>query len=249
MYYLISMFCPRCGKQLDEGQTVCLTCGATILTSPSSAGASGYQPAIPQWSPPPPGGPPRTVKFSHFLIVTLTLTVLLGASLATIASLTVQLRDYGNLQQQFKALAAQNFDLQNQVMRLRISAANPTLTIWNSCGVPCSMGPGFWRVGGVPDTFDYNVSFTSTVPVTVYFLTFDQYVQFANCSGQISCVTGTYSQFGPTTVLQGTVFKLGEGCSGYVAVYQSTSNGTIYPNVKVTYNPSPTLTGTCATNP
>lgn len=243
------MFCPKCGKQLGEGQTVCLACGVTILTSPSSIGAPGYQPAIPQWSPPAPSGPPPAVRFSHFLIVTLTLTVLVVASLATIASLMVQLQDYGNLQQQFKALAAQNFDMQNQIRQLKIASANPTLTMWTSCGVPCSIGPGAWRVAGVPDTFDYNVSFTSTVPVAVYFLTFGQYVQFTNCNGQISCVTGSYSRFGPAITVQGSVFKLGEGCSGYVSVYQSAASGTIYPNVKLTYNPSPTLTGICATSP
>ena len=36
-----------------------------------------------------------------------------------------------------------------------------------------------------------------------------------------------------------------EGCSGYVAVFQSTMTGEINPDVTVTYNPSSTLTGTC----
>ncbi len=107
------------------------------------------------------------------------------------------------------------------------------------------MYPGNWRVGGVPDTFDYNVSFTSTLPVAVYIVTFSQYVQFANCNGLISCVTGSYTQYGPTTNLQGSVFRLAEGCSAYVAVYKSNATGVINPNVSVTYNPASTITGAC----
>ncbi len=177
------------------------------------------------------------------------LVVLLIISVAGIGILSTQLEEYSTLQDQFRTLAQQNFELQDQALRLRVQIANPTLVMWNSCGEPCYMNPGEWRAGGVPDTFDYNITFTSTVPVSVYILTFDQYVQFANCSGQIACATGQYYQYGPTTSLQGIVFKLAEGCAGYVSVYRSSASGIIYPNVKLTYNPAPGPTGVCATSP
>ena len=188
---------------------------------------------------------PRTVRHSHFLLAIAVLSVLLAVFGGLTVSYSVQLQDYNRLQAQFRDLASQNLALQNQVQKLKIQNANPTLEMWNSCNGPCYMSPGNWRVGGVPDTFDYNVSFTSTVPITVYVLTFSQYVQFANCTGQISCVTGGFTQYGPTMSLPGSVFTLAEGCSGYVAVFQSTMTGEINPDVTVTYNPSSTLTGTC----
>jgi hypothetical protein len=195
--------------------------------------------------PPSSPRPARTVRLSHFLFVVIILSVLLAVLAGLAVSYSVQLQDYNRLQSQFRDLASQNLALQNQVQKLKIQNANPTLLMWNSCNGPCNISAGNWRVAGVPDTFDFNVSFTSTVPVAVYILTFPQYVQFANCMGQISCVTTSYTQYGPTTSLPGSVFKLAEGCSGYVAVFQSTTTGVIYPDVSVTYNPASTITGTC----
>jgi hypothetical protein len=185
------------------------------------------------------------VRLSHFLSAITILSILLAVFGGLAVSYSVQLQDYNRLQAQFRDLASQNLALQNQVQKLKIQNANPTLEMWNSCNGPCNMSPGNWRVGGVPDTFDYNVSFTSTVPVTVYVLTFSQYVQFANCTGQISCVTGGYTQYGPTMSLRASVFTLAEGCSAYVAIFQSTTTGVINPDVSVTYNPSSTITGAC----
>ena len=214
--------------------------------SEHSTALSAEQP--PLWPTAQPSNQPRparTVRLSHFLLAIAVLSVLLAVFGGLTVSYSVQLQDYNRLQAQFRDLASQNLALQNQVQKLKIQNANPTLEMWNSCNGPCYMSPGNWRVGGVPDTFDYNVSFTSTVPITVYVLTFSQYVQFANCTGQISCVTGGFTQYGPTMSLPGSVFTLAEGCSGYVAVFQSTMTGEINPDVTVTYNPSSTLTGTC----
>jgi len=204
--------------------------------------------APPQWpnfQPAEQSKPVRVTRFSRFILAVIILLVLLAITAGIAYSYSVQLQDYNRLQSQFKDLASQNSALQNQVQKLKIQMSNPTLTVWNSCSQPCAMTVGGWRVGGVPDTFDYNVSFTSNVPVSVYILTFPQYVQFANCNGMISCVTGSYTQYGPTTSLPGSVFTLAEGCSGYVSVFQSTANGTIYPDVSITYNPAPNPTGTC----
>jgi len=112
------------------------------------------------------------------------------------------------------------------------------------------MSAGGWREGGVPDTFTYKPQYTSTVAVGVYFLTLQQYVQFYNCpyttdaTTRITCISGTYDYYSPTTSLNG-IFHLAEGCASYLAIYYSTQSGTLYPNVQVTYNPASSLTGVC----
>jgi hypothetical protein len=108
------------------------------------------------------------------------------------------------------------------------------------------MSPGGWREGSVPDTFDYYVSYTSTVPVTVYFFTMGQFVQFSVCSGDITCVTGSYDSISATTSLSREIFTLGEGCADYLAIYVSAASGTMYPNVGVTSHPASSATGYCA---
>lgn len=91
-----------------------------------------------------------------------------------------------------------------------------------------------WREGSAPDTFDYYVSFRSTVNVTVYFFTMGQFVQFSVCNGDVSCVSGFYDQIQPTTNLPPyTLFKLGEGCADYLAIYVASGSGVMYPDVGV----------------
>ncbi len=162
-----------------------------------------------------------------------------------------------SLQFQLDNLQAQNNYLSTQVQQLKLQLATPTLSLWG-CASPCqmsnanawSMSAGGWREGGVPDTFTYLPQYTSTVPVGMYFLTLQQYIQFYNCpyatdaTTRITCVSGVYSYYSPTTSLNG-IFHLAEGCASYVAIYYSTQSGTIYPNVQVTYNPGPS-SGVCA---
>jgi len=163
----------------------------------------------------------------------------------------------GDLNSQINSLQAQNNYLSSQVQQLNLQGANPTLGLWG-CAPPCqtssangwSMGANSWREGGVPDTFTYLPQYTSTVPVGIYFLTLQQYVQFYNCpltsdaTTRITCVSGTYNYYSPTTSLSG-IFHLAEGCASYLALYYSTQSGTVYPNVKVTYNPASSATGVC----
>src|SRR5260370_23586532 len=51
----------------------------------------------------------------------------------------------------------------------------PYQVIWNSCGGPprsgCNRTSNGWREGTVPDPYDYFVSLTINVPLTVYFFT------------------------------------------------------------------------------
>ena len=132
-----------------------------------------------------------------------------------------------------------------RMSELESEASHPTVTIWTKSLTLSSAG---WLVEGVPDSFDFIVSFNSTVPVTVYFLSYAQFVQFANSHGSISNVSGQYHYYPATTSLNGAVFTLAEACAGYVSVFQFSQTGTIYPNVVVTYNPSLSPSGVCASN-
>src|SRR5712664_1304653 len=119
----------------------------------SVSSAAEQPPPWPAAQPPSPPKPARTVRLSHFLLVIIILSVLLAVVGGLAVSYSVQLQDYNRLQSQFRDLASQNLALQNQVQKLKIQNANPTLIMWNSCAGPCNMYSGNWRVGGVPDTF------------------------------------------------------------------------------------------------
>ncbi len=103
-----------------------------------------------------------------------------------------------------------------------------------------------WREGSVPDTFDYFVSFTSTVPITVYFFTLGQFVQYTVCNDDTSCISGYYVSLPAATSQLNAVFKLAEGCGDYVAIYVAASNGVMSPTISVKQNAAPFITGYCA---
>ena len=103
-----------------------------------------------------------------------------------------------------------------------------------------------WREGGVPDTYDYFVSFTSTVNITVYFFTLGQFVQYAVCNGDTSCVSGSYDSIPSSTSQSNTAFRLAEGCGDYVAIYVSSAAGTMNPQISIKQNAAPSPTGYCA---
>lgn len=145
------------------------------------------------------------------------------------------------LQQQVTVLQRQNQDL-------KTTLAAPKLSIWNSCGGPCTVGPDRVRVGGVPDTFEFHVSYTATVPVALYFMTFHQWTQYDSCGFQLSCVVGSYDSY-PANTSRDITFTKATGCAGYVFVLSATTNGTITPNVEATYRPADHPTGVCSSSP
>jgi len=84
-----------------------------------------------------------------------------------------------------------------EVLQKRVSSSvgdlnNPHFVLWNSCGAGplagCALQPGNEFVGGVPDTFTYNVSFRSTVPVAVRIMSAHDFVcwETGNCYSTIS---------------------------------------------------------------
>jgi len=135
--------------------------------------------------------------------------------------------------------------LQKQVSSSVGNLNSPHFVLWNSCsaGGPsagCALQPGYEFVGGVPDTFTYNVSFHSTVPVAVRIMSPNNFV----CWETKNC-TSTYTWWSPRTLLTGGVFHDAEGCAGYIAVFSSEQAGILYPNVSIDRHPASHPTGAC----
>jgi hypothetical protein len=157
-------------------------------------------------------------------------------------------RELGLVQDQARGLSSQVASLTAENARLQAEARSPTLTMWNSCAGPCTIGPGTVRVGSAPDTFELLIAFTADVPVRTYVFTFQQWSEFDGCGFSVRCVSGTYKAFDAATSVN-TTFSDAEGCSGYVWVLQSDSAGTVRPNVRVRYQPAGQPTGVCAGSP
>jgi uncharacterized coiled-coil protein SlyX len=172
----------------------------------------------------------------------------LEATLSSQSSQIVGLNgQVGSLNGQVSNLQSQISAQDDEISTLQTELKSPTLSIWNRAQ---SMQPGYFLYEGVPDTFDYSDVWTSSSPITVYYLSVTQGTQYFNCgaASAITCVSGTYYYNGPTTSAN-DVFKLAEACGAYVAIYQPQSTSTtvtLYPNISITYNPAPALTGACA---
>jgi hypothetical protein len=146
---------------------------------------------------------------------------------------------------QAQSLQVQVDDLHNKSRSLEAQASNPVVSIWNSCGTPCDIGPGRVRLGGVPDTFVLHVKYTSTTPVAIYFFGYHQWTQFDDCGLKTSCVTGSYVSYPPATQ-RDLEFNDATGCAGYVYVMAAAQSGTIQPDLRASYKPADHPTGICA---
>jgi hypothetical protein len=135
-------------------------------------------------------------------------------------------------------------DLQTEVSSSVGNLDSPHFILWNDCGdgpgAGCALTPGREWIGGVPDTFTYNLRFHSDVPVTVWIYTTQNFV--CHETGQCPANGIVYRDHTQLNV----IFHGAEGCAGYIAVWSSTQPGTLYPNVAVTRNPAPHPTGVCA---
>lgn len=238
--------CPNCGSVLPpEATNFCPSCGTKIVTLPAltqHAPASGYYPPL------PPPSPVSTGPYKAIIGILLIVTILFGV--AWYAAGRGPLFSLGT--------SGYRYQLANPPDPQSIqppSTSTPTPTpqdvIWNTCGTSpgqaCSMNATGWREGTVPDTYDYFAGFTSDVPVSVYFFTLGQFVQFTVCHGDLSCVSGAYDSIAATTSesQQAHPFKLAEGCADYVAIYVSSNNGVMHPNVAAVKNPASYPTGYC----
>jgi zinc-ribbon domain len=236
-----TLLCTNCGASVQSHASFCHNCGARI-TAPATPAAQippNYYPPV--YSPPTPVS---TGPYKGVIAILLIIILIMGIVLA-VSAVHLPL-SFGNYHYTLTTPPS----LQSTKPGPATTSQFPQYTIWNACGstqsAGCTMSANGWREGSVPDTFDYYVSFTSTVGVTVYFLTMGQFVQFSVCNGDINCVSGYYDSIPATTSLPTTLFTLARGCADYLAIYVASGSGTMYPDVGVTQNPASTATGYCA---
>ncbi|HET7405043.1 MAG TPA: zinc ribbon domain-containing protein [Candidatus Bathyarchaeia archaeon] len=224
-------YCPNCGSTVRPGAEFCANCGTRLTAQgPVQQTQPSYYQPIPAAQPPVSTGAYKAI-IAVLLVIIILLGVLWysssGGHVFQFGPSRYQLTTPPNLQSTQPGPTPANPP----------SSSPSYFTIWNACGsnigAGCSMSGTGWREGSVPDTFDYYVSFTSTVPVTVYFFTMGQFVQYAVCNGDITCVSGYYDSLTATTSQPFTLFTLGEGCADYLAIYVASGSGTLYPDVGV----------------
>ena len=214
----------------------------------------------PEESPPPPQQPwqPAPPRRNRLWYASLLLAVIV-----TLGGLGLLYQDDISWQQQSGDLSRQNASLSDQlritqsdyrtaqqtIQDLKTQALHPTLGIWN---VQQKInGPDWYLAGGVPDTFTYHLVASSTGPMSVSILTFEQFAAAVACVDRGSGNTNycMHHNGSAKTWLNVTSvsfdFHLAEGCANYMVVFTAGGAVTVSPNVSVTYNPAPTFTGDC----
>lgn len=154
------------------------------------------------------------------------------------------------LQGQLTAVQGTLSAAQADLARARSDLAHPVLSIWNVSQV--LPNPDYRLAAGIPDTFTYHLHLSSTGPMNVSILSFDQFTQAIICvqngAGNTNwCMHhsgATNSWLGVSSVKFD--FHQAEGCAGYVLVITALKKVTVTPDVSVTYNPAPHATGTCS---
>jgi len=239
---MIQSYCPNCGTVLSQEASFCPHCGVKVTPLTQTAQPSPYNP--------PSSGHGQQKPHGHELY-----KVAIGTLFLLLAVLGAAWFATGNLNLIRSSLTPYRYQLSNPPNYQSIQPPNnitpsPQFVTWNACGTSlnsgCNVTANGWLEGTIPDTYDYFPSFTSTVSIRIYFFTLGQFVQFATCNGDISCVSGYYDSYPSTTSLQNQAFKLAEGCADYVSVFVASGNGVMHPNVAVARNPAPYPTGYCA---
>jgi hypothetical protein len=153
------------------------------------------------------------------------------------------------LHEQLSTSQAAQSDAQARASALQKELLHPTLGIWN---VPQTIdSPNTWLEGGIPDTFTYHLRATSTGPMSVSILTFDQYASAIQCidAGRGNANYCMHNSGAVKSWINVTSvnydFHLAEGCAGYMNVWTAPGPVTVHPDVSATYNPASTLTGVC----
>jgi hypothetical protein len=154
------------------------------------------------------------------------------------------------LQGQLTSTAASLADANAQLAVVTAELKHPHLGIWNVA--ESVSGPTYYLAAGVPDTFTYNLHLTSTGPMNVSILSFDQFRAALMCvwngvSNTNYCMH--HNDFAANWANQTTIdsdFHDSEGCAAYMLVITAPSAVTVTPNVSVTYNPATHATGVCA---
>ncbi|HEV2217931.1 MAG TPA: hypothetical protein VGV88_10180 [Candidatus Dormibacteraeota bacterium] len=162
-------------------------------------------------------------------------------------------RQNASLQDQLRITQSDYKGAQQTIVDLRLQARHPTLGIWNVA--QRINGADWYLAGGVPDTFTYHLKATSTGPMSVSIVTFEQFAAATECvrngTGDTNvcmhrpqATNGIANTFANVTQVDYD-FHLAEGCANYMVVFTAAGAVTVTPNVSVTYNPAPTFTGDC----
>jgi hypothetical protein len=235
----VQSYCPNCGTSIQQNSAFCPNCGSKI-TSPHPQVQQvppGYYPTTPVQAP------VSTGPYKAVIGVLLVIIILLGVGLFASSGHLFPFTGY--------RYSLSNPPNAQSVQPPPISPASPPYAlIWNACGTNpgsgCNMTGNGWREGSVPDTYDYFVNFTSTVPITVYFFTLGQFVQYTVCNGDVSCVSGYFISLTAATSQLYVPFQLAEGCGDYVAIYVSSGSGIMHPSISVKQHAYSQPTGYCA---
>jgi hypothetical protein len=154
------------------------------------------------------------------------------------------------LQGQLTATQGNLTSAQADLTAARAELAHPHLGIWN---VRQSIqGPSYYLAAGVPDTFTYHLRLTSTGPMNVSVVSFEQFSVAVRCiENGVGSTNYCMHHSGAASSWLGvrsinTDFHLAEGCAAYLVVITAPGRVTVTPDVSVTYNPASHATGTCA---
>jgi hypothetical protein len=138
-----------------------------------------------------------------------------------------------------------------ELATVKAELEHPTLTIWNSPQV--LKDPSWYLAGGIPDTFTYHLNATSNGPMSVSIMTFEQWGKAIECVDYGRGNTNYCMQHSGTEATWTDVrsvnfdFHKAEGCADYLSVFTTSSRGiTVTPNVSISYNPAPNITGACS---
>jgi hypothetical protein len=154
------------------------------------------------------------------------------------------------LQGQLTSTQTSLADTNSQLAAATAELQHPHLGIWN---VPQSVqGPTYYLAAGVPDTFTYNLRLTSSGPMNVSIVSFEEFKAAILCVengvGNTNwCMHHNGSAVDwPNQTSISYDFHDAEGCAAYMLVITAGAAITVNPNVSVTYNPAQHATGSCA---
>jgi hypothetical protein len=158
-------------------------------------------------------------------------------------------RDLSRQQADNEALRARMTVLEGQNATLQEKAAHPHVVIWNVAQQV--RGPSDYLAGGVPDTFTYHLKLSSTAPMSVGILSFNQFADGSDCVRRglgttHYCMHRQGGQNWNDVTSLDIDFHDAEGCAAYLSVITAATPTTVTPDVSVTYNPASHGTGTCA---
>lgn len=212
-----------------------------------------YEPAAPP--PPPARRRPNLVWYASLLIAAIVVLggfgLLYGDDMSWQQRASDLTRQNAALHSQLLTAQTSLSDTQQQVTTLQAELQHPHVGIWNV--QQQIKGADWYLAGGVPDTFTYHLRATSSGPMSVSILTFEQFASAIECvdngDGNTNyCMhhsrKGTIKSWLNVTSVSYD-FHEAEGCANYMVVFTAANAITVSPDVSVTYNPASSFTGDC----